>query len=112
MSKEITVTCVYCGHEFPVGTATHGEKILTDHIKQCPKHPMRKIWQSGLTLRNALLTLTGAEDNKEELEQMEIGIRAAPASAKDKAAIIDAIHALQDTRGIFVTPEAESEGEK
>ncbi len=35
------VTCVYCGLEYPPGTRTHGAKLLTEHIKVCPKHPLR-----------------------------------------------------------------------
>jgi len=34
------LTCVYCGKEYPVGTRSHGDKELTDHIKTCPKHPL------------------------------------------------------------------------
>ena len=39
---KITVTCVYCGLAYPDETPTHGAEILTDHIKVCEKHPMRK----------------------------------------------------------------------
>lgn len=44
-------------------------------------------------LRSALLGLVGASAC-EELEAMEMVIRAAPAPAADKAAILDAIHVL------------------
>lgn len=81
-----TLTCVYCGHAYPEGTPPHGSKVLTDHIKVCEKHPMRQ-------LRNALVGLIGV-DGKEDLEQMEAAIRLLPAPAADKAASIDAIHAL------------------
>jgi len=36
-----TLTCVYCGHEYPEGTPPHGAQILTDHIRVCEKHPLR-----------------------------------------------------------------------
>ena len=36
------LTCVYCGHQYPEGTPPHGDKLLTDHIKICKKHPLRK----------------------------------------------------------------------
>ena len=44
-------------------------------------------------LRAALVKLVGV-DGREELEQMEIVMRAMPAPAADKAATVDAIHAL------------------
>ena len=37
------LTCVYCGHEYPQATPAWGDKVLTDHIKVCPKHPMREL---------------------------------------------------------------------
>lgn len=37
------LTCVYCGEEYPPGTPTHGSKVLTEHIKKCPKHPMSEL---------------------------------------------------------------------
>lgn len=36
-----TLTCVYCGHQYPEGTPPHGSQVLTDHISQCEKHPMK-----------------------------------------------------------------------
>lgn len=39
------VTCVYCGHEYPTGTPTSQNKLLTEHIKVCEKHPMRQLEQ-------------------------------------------------------------------
>lgn len=47
-----------------------------------------------LQLRAALAALVGADGA--ELEPMETVMRALPAPAKDKAAMIDAIHALID----------------
>lgn len=48
------------------------------------------------TLRAALVGLVGA-DGRAELEQMEAVMRLMPAPAADKAATIDAIHALLAT---------------
>jgi len=44
MLKARTTTCVYCGHEYPPGTPASGsdQRSLTEHIKVCPKHPMRE----------------------------------------------------------------------
>jgi hypothetical protein len=88
-SESRVLTCVYCGHEYPQGTPAAGSQVLTDHIKACTKHPMTK-------LRAALAALVGV-DGKAELEEMEATIRLTPAPARDKAAIIDAINALQDS---------------
>lgn len=44
-------------------------------------------------LRAALVGLVGV-DGREQLELMEIELRAIPAPAADKAATIDAVHAL------------------
>ena len=35
------LTCVHCGHEYPQGTPASGSEVLTEHIRQCPKHPMK-----------------------------------------------------------------------
>lgn len=84
-----TLTCVYCGMAYPEGTPPHGSKVLTDHIKVCEKHPMRK-------LRNALADMVGAS-TKEELEQMELALRAMPGIEQDKIVALNAIHALLET---------------
>ena len=84
-----TLTCVYCGMAYPEGTPPHGAKILTDHIKLCEKHPMRK-------LRDALVGLVGAS-TKKELEAMEIYVRSLLAPEADKAVMLNAIHALIET---------------
>lgn len=41
LNTQNTLTCVYCGHAYPPGTPTHGSQVLTEHIKVCPKHPLR-----------------------------------------------------------------------
>jgi hypothetical protein len=93
-----TLTCVYCGQEYPAGTPASGSDVtvLTDHIKVCEKHPMRKAEAKIAKLRAALIGLVGASD-KAELEKMEMALRMAPAPMSDKAVAIDAIHALLDT---------------
>ncbi|OGM09203.1 hypothetical protein A2Z67_04655 [Candidatus Woesebacteria bacterium RBG_13_36_22] len=34
------INCVYCGHRYPPGTNAVKRKVLYDHIRQCPKHPL------------------------------------------------------------------------
>lgn len=89
------LTCVYCGMAYPEGTSTHGSQILTDHIKVCEKHPMRKAEATIAKLTSALVGLVGAA-TKKELAAMEIAMRLMPAPDVDKAVTINAIHALMD----------------
>jgi hypothetical protein len=83
------LTCVYCGYEYPQGTESWGNEVLTEHIKQCEKHPMYK-------LRKALADLVGAS-TREELEAMELALRALPGIEQDKIHVINAIHVLLET---------------
>ena len=88
-----TLTCVYCGIVYPEGTPPHGAQILTDHIKICEKHPMRKAEETISKLKAALSGLVGAS-TKKELEMMEAVIRSVPAPDADRAVTINATHAL------------------
>lgn len=90
------LTCVYCGHEYPQDTPAHGSQVLTDHIKVCEKHPMRKAEADVALLRSALVGMLGV-DTKHDLEQMEAMVRMQPAPEADKAVAINAIHALLAT---------------
>jgi hypothetical protein len=94
--KKNTLTCVYCGMAYPEGTPPHSSQILTDHIKVCERHPLRAAEATIAKLRSALSGLVGV-DGKEELVRMEAMVRMADAPAKDKAFMIDAIHALLET---------------
>ena len=90
------LTCVYCGMAYPEGTPPYGAQILTDHIKICEKHPLRKAEATIFKLRAALVGLIGAS-KKDELEAMEFSMRSMPAPDADKAVSINAIHALIET---------------
>lgn len=92
----VILTCVYCGHEYPEGTPSHGAQILTEHIRVCEKHPMRKVEADKAKLRKALAGLVGTDD-REQLEGMEAVIRAMPMPDEDRMKTINAIHALRDT---------------
>jgi hypothetical protein len=81
---------------YPEGTPPHGPQILTDHIKVCEKHPMRKAEERIAKLRCALIGLVGSSDPV-ELGSMEAMIRTVPDSVVEKAAAINAIRVLIDT---------------
>ena len=74
------LTCVYCGHEYPQDTPAHGDKVLTDHITQCEKHPMRAVVSQRDLLRKALVGLVGADD---------------PAELRPLAACVAAVYAVE-----------------
>ena len=90
------LTCVYCGHEYPQDTPAAGSQVLTEHIRVCEKHPMRKAEGDIALLRSALAGLIGA-DTKDELMQMEATMRLLPAPEADKVVSINAIRALLAT---------------
>ena len=91
-----TLTCVYCGEAYPEGTPPHGSEVLTEHIKVCDKHPMRKAEDTIVKLRKALSELVGS-DSVEELKRMELAIRSLPALDEDMRVSINAIHVLIET---------------
>jgi hypothetical protein len=90
------LTCVYCGQEYPQDTPAWGDKVLTDHIKVCEKYPMRKVLEDNIKLRKALVGLVG-EEKKEELENMELFLRAVPVQSADVLAAINAVQVLLAT---------------
>jgi hypothetical protein len=96
MEDKKLITCVYCGHEYPNETPTHGAQILKDHIKVCKKHPMREVEETIRLLRSALVGLVGS-DNPDELKEMEMALRILPAPEEDKANSINAIRTLINT---------------
>jgi hypothetical protein len=91
------ITCVYCGHEYQDETPTHGAEVLKNHIKICPKHPMREAEEMIELLRSALVGLIGS-DNIEELKQMEAAVRSVSAPEEDRTSAINAIHAIIKTK--------------
>ncbi len=90
------LTCVYCGHEYPQNTPAWNDDVLTEHIRLCPKHPMRKVEADATMLRAALAGIVGASDKK-ELDEMEMGVRLLPMPEADRIGLLNAIHALQAT---------------
>jgi hypothetical protein len=99
----VTITCVYCGMQYPAGTPASGAPVLTEHIKVCEKHPLRKAEADIAKLRNALAGLIGASD-RAELEGMEAMMRTQTSIAprSDIVAAINAIHALLETEEIKI----------
>lgn len=43
VAAQRVVSCVYCGHVYEAGTPTSQDDRLTEHIRVCPKHPMRDL---------------------------------------------------------------------
>ncbi len=88
------LTCVYCGHQYPDGTPAAKHKLLTEHIGICEKHPLREAETKIAKLRAALVGFIGAE-SVEELNALELSVRASVAPDSDRAAAINAIDALR-----------------
>lgn len=81
--ESVVVTCVYCGHAYPKETPTHGASALTDHIKVCEKHPMRKLEVDFKKVRDALAGLVGVTlSTREELEEMRNQLSKMPHEAQ------------------------------
>lgn len=98
MQNERIVTCVYCGMAYPDGTPRHGSEVLTEHIKICPKHPLRKSEEKIEKLKKALYGLIGIS-TVEELKIFELAIRKESAPEADKKVCLDAIHILLEIDG-------------
>lgn len=64
------LTCVYCGVEYPQDTPASGDKVLTDHIKVCEKHPLRAAEKKIQLLRDALIGFLQGCSTEEELKVM------------------------------------------
>lgn len=83
-------SCVECGEEYAA-------EIDAPVCTLPDKHPLRIRAEEAEAqrdkLRSALVALVGV-DGRADLEQMECVMRLMPAPAQDKAATIDAIHAL------------------
>lgn len=62
--------------------------------------------EQAIMLRAALARMVGV-DTREELEQMELVMRAMPVPSEDKAAMLDAIHALLATLPTGTTAQTE-----
>jgi hypothetical protein len=58
-----TLTCVYCGQEYPPNTPTHGAQVLTEHIRICEKHPMRKLENALRDIRDSATQIFNAGNN-------------------------------------------------
>ena len=85
--------CNECGEDYADELNRPSQPV----IELPDKHPLRiraeQAERERDQLRAALVGLIGV-DGREELEQMEAVMRLMPAPAEDKAATIDAIHAL------------------
>lgn len=90
------LTCVYCGHKYPQDTPASGSEVLTEHIKVCGQHPMRKAESDIALLRSALAGLIGA-DTEQELREMEAAVQVILDPDGNATVALNAIHALLAT---------------
>ena len=92
-----TLTCVYCGKAYPEGTPPHGSKVLTDHIKICPKHPMREAERKIMLLRGAIVGLIGGCETIVNSEDTVADLREKLEDEAGEHIVLDAMQALLDT---------------
>lgn len=92
-SVATTLTCVYCGKAYPEGTPPHGSQVLTDHIKVCPSHPMRKAEEIILKLRLALEGVIGYSTQQDLLET-KLGLKLIPMPEEERVKMLNAIDVL------------------
>lgn len=59
------VTCVFCGQHYPAGTESWGERVLLDHIKKCPAHPLKFVIDERDLLRDRIDVAITALDKKD-----------------------------------------------
>lgn len=52
--------CAYCGHEYPRGTPKSRNRALTEHIKVCLEHPMRRAEERNRLLYTKLVKTQAA----------------------------------------------------
>lgn len=60
------VHCVYCGHAFEGGTPPSQDARLTEHIKVCLKHPMRRYEAKLQDAAHIIIELVHASATPEE----------------------------------------------
>jgi len=68
--------------------------LIGDGWNSMTIYDAKKLNENNAKIKKALIDLVGAE-SKDELEQLELGIRLSPAPDSDKAVMINAIHALK-----------------
>lgn len=67
-AEQRIVTCIYCGYAYPTGTPTNRHKRLTDHIKVCPDHPMKKVVEALQGTLHSLEYVTSQEDKFKNIQ--------------------------------------------
>lgn len=78
LMRENTLTCVYCGHEYPPGTPAANDEALTAHIAMCEKHPLRLVTAERDALALALqAVLNGYEYTYGKGQPVAIAARSA-----------------------------------
>ena len=56
------INCVYCGHQYGPNSETPARKALEKHVEKCSFHPMSKLKEDNIQLRQALEGLRNSYD--------------------------------------------------
>lgn len=100
-----TLTCVYCGKEYPPGSPAHGSSVLTEHIKVCEKHPMRECEKQITELRSAVLPLMIL---KSQHCDGQIGWRGQPDAIAGQIRVRDILKAEAALSGTTISEDAKN----
>ena len=84
VSHHVMVTCAFCGESYGPGTPTSGALALEDHIRACPKHPMRLVEAIVQKLLSGALSMVGVS-TLVELHEMRMAIPLVAKSDPDAA---------------------------
>jgi len=68
MNNTPILTCVFCSLSYlPCKTHEDEQRVVLDHAKACPKHPLAQALSDAAKLRKALVLLVGVDGHDDLL---------------------------------------------
>jgi hypothetical protein len=77
-STERVLTCIYCGHAYPPGTPAHGTPVLTAHIEECEKHPLRALRVAARHLARLMETRKQTQADQDAVDAVKLALGETP----------------------------------
>lgn len=88
LKTQRTLTCAFCGQQYPPGTPVSQHELLTAHVKVCPKHPMRQLEQD----------VSEAQADVDRLvRELDVALNGEAGAAK-QARLCDVVSQVKDQR--------------
>lgn len=68
------INCVYCGHRYGPNTEVPASMadVLKEHVEQCPEHPMSKLKEENLQVRDYVGSILNHLDEGEYEEARQV----------------------------------------